>query len=131
MDDAMRARFVKALEAKGITKGNWAESSVAVKKPNGRRLGKTYLRDAILRGKGKDEYVEWFCAHHDIPWDYVKFNKRPLAPLLAIEGPRQTPLEAERGLITVDPLKLIDVVEGVCKMLGASPQGRRAWREKF
>jgi hypothetical protein len=122
MDDAMRARFVKALEAKGITKGKWAEASVAVKKPNGRRLGKTYLRDAILRGKGKDEYVQWFCAHHGISWDYVKFNKGPTAPLLLIEGPRPSPEEAERGFITIDPLKLIDVVEGVCRMCGASPK---------
>jgi hypothetical protein len=120
MDDAMRARFVKALEAKGIHKGNWAEASVAVKKPNGRRLGKTYLRDAILRKKGKDEYLEWFCAHHRMSWEYVKFNRGPVVPLLAIEGPRPPPEEVRRGFLMIDPIKLIGAIEGVCKMLGAS-----------
>lgn len=122
MDDAMRARFVRALEAKGIHKGNWAAASVAVRKPNGRRLGATFLRDAITRGKGKDEYVQWVCAHYKISWDYVKFNKGPLVPLLAIEGPRSAPEETECGFISIDPVRLIGAVEGVCKMLGASEQ---------
>jgi len=128
MDDAMRARFVKALEAKGITKGNWAEASVAVKNPRtGKPLGNSFLRDAIMRGKGKDEYVQWVCAHYGISWDFVKFNKGPMFQLLAIEGPRQ-PIEepAPPDRILVDPLRLTDAVEAACKMSGASP--RRAAR---
>lgn len=130
MDDAMRARFVKALEAKGITKGNWADASAAVVKPDGRKLGRTFLRDAIMRGKGKDEYVEWVCRHYGISWDYVKFNRGPMfpgAPMLAIEGPRRPSEEpAPPDRIMIDPLRLIDAVEAACKMSGASP--RRAAR---
>jgi hypothetical protein len=122
MDEAMRARFVRALEAKGIHKGNWAKSSIEVIGPKGKPLDKTYLRNAILRKKGKDEYVQLICAHFEISWEYVKFNKGPATPLLLIEGPRPSSEEAERGLVTIDPLKLIDVVEGVCRMCGASPK---------
>lgn len=122
-DDAMRARFVKALEAKGITKGSWAAASVAVINPrSGKPLGNSFLRDTIMRGKGKDEYVQWVCAHYGISWDFVKFNKGPMTPLLAIEYSRAVAETEEAETISINPVKLIHAVEGLCKFLGASQQ---------
>jgi hypothetical protein len=74
MDDGVRERLAEELAAKRI---NWKEASRNTRGPNGEIIGDTYVRDAIMRGRGKLEEIEWVCNGNKLDWPYVKGAAAP------------------------------------------------------
>jgi hypothetical protein len=129
----MVSRFEAGVTARGLM-SNMTGVSTAVKF-EGRALGKTFLRDILKRKSGNLEFIEAFCRHWGISWDYVKFNKGPVlvsSNVLALPASLKRmvdspPLEIEHepsgGLI--EPFNVEQLTNGMTAALqafGASPE---------
>jgi hypothetical protein len=129
----MVARFEAAVTAKGLMTNKTAASTAV--KFEGKSLGRTFLRDILKRRSGNLEFLEAFCRHWGISWDYVKLGKGPVlvignVPALPVSLKRMVdfpPLEVEPeprdGLI--ESFNIEQLTNGMTVALqafGASPE---------